>query len=650
MTVPWYLRLERVARGVEELRCAALAAEQEFRTELDLVAPTMRDSALNLVHYLAVRRHDVRELQDELARLGLSSLGRMEAHVMASLNAVLEVLRALQSQSLSDLKAAPISFDTGAALLAEHANTMLGAAPAGRETRIMVTMPGEAADDPDLIRELVEAGMGIMRINCAHDSPETWERMIAHLRRAEHELGRRCLVSFDLAGPKLRTGPIAPGPAVVKLRPSRDAIGEVIRPARVWLVARHNECDAQEPAIPVEPTLVETTTPGDTVVFADARDRKRVLRVVEVRSGKCLCEADRTAYVVPEMPLTLRRNGKPIASGNVGALPAVKQSIVLRAGDILDIAHGVTPGRGATRAEDGRAAAPAFVSCALAEVFSGVRVGQPILFDDGLIKGIIRRASLDRLEVEITAVAGGRAALKAEKGINLPESELALPALTAKDLEDLAFVVTHADTVALSFVQHPADIDALLRELGKLDASKLGIVLKIETRAAFERLPVLLLSAMRHPRLAVMVARGDLGVEMGFERLSEVQEEILWLCEAAHVPVIWATQVLESLAKGGMPSRAEVTDAAMGSRAECVMLNKGPYIRETLRFLTDVLKRMEEHQHKKTARLRKLRVSDASSSRLRRQKSVESVNGVDVPRSTTEGSSRRDGRGPPPAQ
>ena len=132
------------------------------------------------------------------------------------------------------------------------------------------------------------------------------------------------------------------------------------------------------------------------------------------------------------------------------------------------------------------------------------------------------------------------------------------------------------------------------------------------------RLPLLLLSAMRHPPIAVMVARGDLGVEVGFERLSEVQEEILWLCEAAHVPVIWATQVLESLAKGGMPSRAEVTDAAMGGRAECVMLNKGPYIRETLRFLIDVLARMEEHQYKKTARLRKLRVSDVNGARRRR--------------------------------
>ena len=107
----------------------------------------------------------------------------------------------------------------------------------------------------------------------------------------------------------------------------------------------------------------------------------------------------------------------------------------------------------------------------------------------------------------------------------------------------------------------------------------------------------------------VMLARGDLAVEVGFERLAEVQEQILWLCEAAHVPVIWATQVLESLNKRGVPTRAEVTDAAMSSRSECVMLNKGPHIGETLRFLAGVLARMAAHQHKKTARLRRLGIS-----------------------------------------
>jgi pyruvate kinase len=605
------IRLGRADHGVEELRRSALAAEQEFSAELELVASSMRESAFNLVHYLAVRRHDVRELQDELARLGLSSLGRMEAHVMASLQAVLRVLHTLRGEPVSAdvVEAPPITFDTGAALLAEHTNAILGPAPQGRKTRIMVTMPGEAADDPDLIRGLVEAGMGIMRINCAHDSPKIWERMVEHLRHAARDLGKRCLISFDLAGPKLRTGPIAPGPAVFKWRPTRDAVGHVTELARVRLVAGTHHVDVEGPSIPVEAALLSKAKPGDSFTFIDARNRKRVLHVREVHPGECLCETDKTAYVVHGTCVTLRREQSLIAKGAVGPLPAVEQWIVLRAGDTLDILHGEAPGRDAIYDDDGRLTEPAFVSCALTEVFSGVRVGESILFDDGKIRGVIRDVAEDRLRIEITGVAKGTAKLKAEKGINLPGSDLALPALTLKDIEDLAFVAKNADMVAMSFVQHAKDIDALLREIANLNASQLGIMLKIETQTAFARLPALLLSAMRHPRIAVMVARGDLGVEVGFERLSEVQEEILWLCEAAHVPVIWATQVLESLAKGGMPSRAEVSDAAMGSRAECVMLNKGPYILETLRFLTNVLERMQEHQYKKTARLRKLRLA-----------------------------------------
>ncbi|CAB3793203.1 hypothetical protein LMG28614_03671 [Paraburkholderia ultramafica] len=614
--IAWAVRLAQAKHGVEELRRAALAAEQEFSAEFQSTATSMRESAINLVHYLAVRRHDVRALQDELARLGLSSLGRMEAHVMASLQAVLRVLHTLLGEPVpvEVVEDPPITFDTGPALLAEHTNAILGTAPQGRQTRIMVTMPGEAADDPDLIRSLVEAGMGIMRINCAHDSPTTWERMVRHLRHAERDLDKRCLVSFDLAGPKLRTGPIAPGPAVVKLRPTRNPVGQVTEPARVRLVADGSQPDADD-AIPVDAALLDNAQPGDTLAFVDARNRKRVLRVTEVRPGECLCETDRPAYVVPGTRLTLRREQSSIAQGEVGALTTVDQWIALQVGDTLEVVHGEAPGRDAIYDDDGRIAEPAFISCALDEVFSGVRIGEPILFDDGKIRGVICGVAEDRLRVDITGAAGERAKLRSEKGINLPESELALPALTVKDIEDLAFVANHADAVAMSFVQQPGDIDDLLHEIGKLNAVQLGIVLKIETKTAFTRLPDLLLSAMRHPPIAVMIARGDLGVEVGFERLSEVQEEILWLCEAAHVPVIWATQVLESLAKGGMPSRAEVSDAAMGSRAECVMLNKGPYILETLGFLAGVLERIEEHHYKKTARLRKLQVASRGNQR-----------------------------------
>ena len=104
----------------------------------------------------------------------------------------------------------------------------------------------------------------------------------------------------------------------------------------------------------------------------------------------------------------------------------------------------------------------------------------------------------------------------------------------------------------------------------------------------------------------VMIARGDLAVQIGYQRLTEIQEEMLWICEAAHIPVIWATQVLENLVKDGIPSRGEMSDVAMSERAECVMLNKGPFIAEAIGILDDVLTRMEAHQLKKTPQLRAL--------------------------------------------
>ena len=183
--------------------------------------------------------------------------------------------------------------------------------------------------------------------------------------------------------------------------------------------------------------------------------------------------------------------------------------------------------------------------------------------------------------------------------MNLPDTDLPIPALTASDRAALTTVVTLADIVGLSFVRTPADVDALLRELGSLGDHRIGVLLKVETAAAFRHLPELLLTAMRRPRVGVMIARGDLAVECGYQRLAELQEEILWVCEAAHLPVIWATQVLEQLAKRGQPTRAEITDAAMSDRAECVMLNKGPFIDDAVNVLDDVLHRMRRHQYKK---------------------------------------------------
>lgn len=235
--------------------------------------------------------------------------------------------------------------------------------------------------------------------------------------------------------------------------------------------------------------------------------------------------------------------------------------------------------------------------------------GERILFDDGKLPGIVRQVSAEAIHVEI-AGREEETLLRADKGINLPDTDLALDSLTKTDLEILDFVVQHADAVAYSFVRTADDVARLQRELLLRNGEHLGIILKIETVRAFEELPALLLQAFKSSVAGVMIARGDLAVECGWERLAEVQEEILWMCEAAHVPVIWATQVLETLAKEGRPSRAEITDAAMAERAECVMLNKGPFIVEAVRLLNDILNRMAGHQSKKRPMLRKLKMAE----------------------------------------
>jgi pyruvate kinase len=601
----------RAARRIAKLRAAALDLEAHHAGMLAMTDPAMRQSARNLVHYLAVRSFDVRGLQADLARMGLSSLGRMEAHALASLDIVTEMLSMIRGLPVpaSEPGLAPLSMDGGDTLLARHACALLGRAGGEHKTRIMVTMPSEAADDPALVCDLLNRGMQIMRINCAHDDRDAWSSMLTHLRQAEKRLGRSCKVSFDLAGPKLRTGPIESGIGVLKWKPERDPFGHVLAPAVVRLTVADIAPPTGQWSIPGAAALIAKARIGDVVELVDARGKHRELEIVDVSADACIAHAETTAYVTSGTKLRLRRGKQVIARMAVGNLPARPQRIRLSSGDQLEVIGGEGLGRPARVGQAGRLPEPAVINCTLPEVFSRVKPGERIFFDDGRIGGVVREVSPGRMRVEVVSAVGGAVRLASEKGINLPDTDLRLPALTAKDREDLDFVVRHADMVALSFVQRTSDVEDLMAELARHGAAHIGIVLKIETRRGFDHLPSLLLAAMRHPLVGVMVARGDLGVEVGFERLSEVQEEILWLCEAGHVPVIWATQVLETLAREGMSSRAEVTDAAMSGRAECVMLNKGPFIGDALSFLGHVLHRMQAHQIKKTSMLRRLHVS-----------------------------------------
>ena len=584
------------------------------------VAPAHAASATNLAHYLALRRIDLRPIQQRLSWLGVSSMGRAETHVLANLDKVLGILHRLAGLPWATLgEDEPVGSRRGPALLAHNAATLLGAAPTERTVRIMVTLPSAAATDEALVASLVDAGMDIARVNCAHDGAADWILMAERVRGAARKAGRPVRVLMDLGRPKLRIGPMADDLPVLKLKPQRDALGRVVTPARLGLrpAGSASRVVGADLSLGVDPDWLARLVAGDRIGLTDTRAASRQLTVVDRQPAGVVVECRHTTYLGAETRLQLHRKGHPGADTGLHDLPAAAGALTLQRGDRLHLlASGL--GQAAEEGGRGRRARPAVIACTLPAALASVRKGERIWFDDGRIGGVVRRVARQpahgggrcdaagRVEVEITQARDGGERLAADKGINLPDTALDLPALTDKDIADLAVVARHADLVGLSFAQSAGDVRALRAHLVALDAAHLGLILKIETQRGFEHLPEMLLAAMACPSAGVMIARGDLAVECGYERLAEVQEEILWACEAAHMPVVWATQVLETLARTGLPSRAEITDAAMGERAECVMLNMGPHVVDAMRMLDSILRRMQDHQANKRPLLRAL--------------------------------------------
>lgn len=577
--------------------------------ELEQLDAAHQPSAQNLLHYLSVRSHELRELQLALIERGLSSLGILESHTLATLNSVIAALQCLKGETPSAAPVAPVSVATSSELMERSATALFGARPLHREVRIMVTMPSEAADDHVLISGLLEVGMDVMRINCAHDTSDDWQQMLGNLRLAESQTGKTCKTQLDLAGPKLRTGTIKAVGRVIKLKPKRDLFGHVYMPGRLWLIPEGAEWIEQEfPALEVSGKVLADTRPGDDILLRDAREAHRELQVVAKHQHARLVTTDQTLYLQENTELLFERNGKKLGKGKLIHVAEVTPPLALHVGDHLILTRAAEPGTAGERDAEGVQTQSARIHCTLEEAFSAVQSGQQVWLDDGKIGGTVEARDGDTIDLLITHTPPGGAKLRAEKGINFPDTVFHSPALTDKDIADLEAMAGKVDMVALSFVRSSDDVANLQAHLQRLGIPDTGIILKIENRAAFENLPAILLTAMRSPKVGVMIARGDLAVEVGFERLSEVQEEILWLCEAAHTPVIWATQILESMAKNGAPSRAEVTDAAMSIRAECAMLNKGPNIVETVRFLDGIMQRMESHYHKRRLMMRPLSV------------------------------------------
>ena len=599
--------------------------ETSLNKRSSTIHPRHQRSARNLAHYLALRQHDLRRLQEQLTLLGLSSLGRAEGHVLSTVLAVQRAISALLGQAdlqptvAANPQTRPVEIAEGAQLLAANTDTLLGPAPPDRHVRIMVTMPSEAATDYQLVRDLLQNGMDCMRINCAHDGPEAWLSMIQNLHKARQATGHTCRILMDIPGPKLRTGPIEPGPAILKCRPTRDIYGRVTHPAQIWLTpASHPEPapPSATASLTLSDRFLQNLLHGDEIHLHDARRSPRTLRITRTAGTNRWAEARHTIYFKPG--LQLRATHHPAKAHNaapkhfttrIASLPPLAQTLLLKPGDTLLLRRGQTLGKQATRNRAGKTITPAEIGISLPEALDHAQPGQPVWLDDGKIGGIIRAVAPTFTTVEITQARPEGENLAAEKGINLPETQIPIPALTQEDIATLPFIVQHADLIGYSFVRTPDDVQHLVDHLKDLNGLHLGIILKIETRHGFDNLPSLILTAMQARSIGVMIARGDLAVECGYQRLAEVQEEILWICEAAHIPVVWATQVLESLARKGIPSRSEISDAAMGERAECVMLNKGPYIVTAVKVLADILTRMQAHHQKKQSMLRQLHLA-----------------------------------------
>lgn len=471
---------------LERIYTDLLSAEEDKEHLILRVHPQQKDSATNLLHYLALRCEDLRDLQDDLHNAGLSSLASSESHALRQVQEVLRRLGAeIPGEEISD-----IDYPMASRLLQQRAAALFGPKVNPNIPHLMVTFDSGLADDYAGVKALMLAGMNIARINCAHDGPDRWRGMIDNVRKASRATGRACKIYLDLSGPKIRTA-----------------------------------------------------------ILGKGRKKGRV---------------------------KLRKNDR---------------FLLAEAGATFDPKAKV-------------------VGCTLPGVVKDLQPGDRVLFDDGLFEAAVESTDGLLAHLHLTRSSAPKARLKAEKGINFPDTELSVSSLTEFDKSVIPFAQEYADIVGFSFVRQPHEVAELQKLLRRKKGAPLPIVLKVETYDAVQNLPALLLQGMTEPVFGVMIARGDLAVEIGFERLSEIQEEILWLCEAAHVPVIWATQVLETLNKSGIATRSEVTDAARAAHAECVMLNKGNYLLTVLSTLRDILHRSGGHHLKKRYVFRPLNIAE----------------------------------------
>lgn len=428
-------------------------------------------SLLNMQHYLNLRKYDFASLQDDLTKVGLSSFGRSQAHMEASVNVALTMLARALGKEIEPSEPL-LGYDASHAIMDRNAEIF---STSSDKTKIMITVPSDFNER--WFSDLAQEGVHLFRINTAHDDPKAWKKMADGIKKASNDLK----IYVDLAGPKIRTS----------LEKSK-------------------------------------------------------------------------------------KNGKP-------------KKIKLFCGELLLIRSSLFDSKPKPTHK-----CDAIIGCTLEKMGSLVQVGDKVFLDDGKVELVIEQIIGEDILCRVLTRSDEGCKIKDEKGINFPNSDIAVRAICDHDKEVIAKIAEYADIIGISFAQTPEDITDLIDELDRLGKKgKIGIVAKIETKKGVENLPKILETLIRYGHSGVMIARGDLAIEIGFENLAYMQEEILDLCTAAHMPVILATQVLENKMKTNIPSRAEISDVAFAHKAECVMLNKGDYAVETIKILTTIFAQMD---------------------------------------------------------
>lgn len=557
----------------------------EWKHWLDGVDDRYRLSARNLLRYVALRQKDLRKLQIELGNYGLT-LSQCERHVLRNLREVIartDLTAELKEPDQSET----ISWSEAKHLLHTHSRAVFGLpeklAPASEPHQaIMVTasFPLSLAE----CRDIIAAGATVLRINTAHDTPDEWRTMCDNWREASAASGRSTRIMTDIAGPKLRTGRVRMPSPVLKFKPLRAYDGAVLKPFRVRL-ENGPECQIGD-----DYWVIPHLSPGGKIILRDSRGRQRSFDIQE-DPDELFIQGERTCYLKKDCVLKCISASGETASYRVSKIIGGESEGFLSSGDRLQL---LSP----QAYEQAKTALP-LVECLEPNIFKELHVGQIVSFDDGRINCRVTAVSNAAAELAVEQSVKSNVRLRSDKGINTPGMTPSLPLLSPEDLIALRFALEHTDIVSFSFIRNPSDIETISKALSELTApADFPVILKIETADAFSNLPAILLTAMRHYPVSLMIARGDLAVEVGYMRSGEVQEQILSLAEAAHIPVVLATEVLSNLLSSGSPSRAEVTDAAMSVRAECVMLNKGPFVVEAVRSLRDILLRMQLHRYK----------------------------------------------------